>query len=487
MCRAGQTAFVAAALLLVAGCVGPGSIEDPVAELRSADNFPNRQLAAMEALDVQPNDEAYLELLHGIIWRPGYTPDVREAALNRLAERDPEELQKTIRQRLPQMSMWAWLRRLSAIIAERGWREQTPALVSSWARPTTYVQDETSRPEYQALAVLWGEDHVIDVVFQTFVESDRVVEQGLRTRCWNLLHRLGQRDRLVALVADSEARPDDAMLIDLRAAAAELGIVPRNREEILWVRTLRTPEYVHFWEEAVAAIGSVPAARHSMLELRDLPIIVAARRHVPELLERDASQLYTELASRLSGEKHHFAGSNFDNMRGYRTERLHEYRDDLTWSDLAAMHIAIRAMQVPEMVAHLFDYVERDRADTSTEYGGVIRLDEQGRFELMEFPPQLRRHDQEFIASQAMLDAAYTAQFHFHLHVQRPRNDQYAGPGFGDFNYADNTRANCLVFTSVGEDVLNMDFYRHSRVVVDLGEVHRAAGRRDEARDGTGR
>ena len=72
-----------------------------------------------------------------------------------------------------------------------------------------------------------------------------------------------------------------------------------------------------------------------------------------------------------------------------------------------------------------------------------------------------------------MLDAAYTSLFHFHLHVQRYRNADYAGPGFGDVNYADNTRANCLVFTFVSKDAMNVDYYRHGRVLVDLGEIRR--------------
>ena len=96
-----------------------------------------------------------------------------------------------------------------------------------------------------------------------------------------------------------------------------------------------------------------------------------------------------------------------------------------------------------------------------------------GRFQILEFPPRVRVHDQIFHAPQAMLDAGYTGLFHFHLHVQRPRNLDFTGPGPGDRNYANATRANCLVFTSVREDTLNVDFYRHGGVVVDLGVVRR--------------
>ena len=100
-------------------------------------------------------------------------------------------------------------------------------------------------------------------------------------------------------------------------------------------------------------------------------------------------------------------------------------------------------------------------------------LDRKGRFQVLEFPPRVRHHDQKFIPPQAMFDAGYSALFHFHFHVQRFRNSEYAGPGLGDIEYANNTRANCLVMTYVGEGRLNVDFYRHGSVVVDLGVVER--------------
>ena len=60
---------------------------------------------------------------------------------------------------------------------------------------------------------------------------------------------------------------------------------------------------------------------------------------------------------------------------------------------------------------------------------------------------------------------------HFHFHAQQYRNGDHAGPGMGDKNYAQNTRANCLVMTYINETTMNIDYYRHGYVVVDLGTV----------------
>src|SRR5690606_11970718 len=96
-------------------------------------------------------------------------------------------------------------------------------------------------------------------------------------------------------------------------------------------------------------------------------------------------------------------------VRSGQSDRLQGSRASLSWGDLAAMHMAVRAFEAPGMIEHLFHYAERDRADESTEYGGIVQLDENGRFELLEFPPRIRHHDRKFIAPQAMFDAGYTA------------------------------------------------------------------------------
>jgi hypothetical protein len=318
---------------------------------------------------------------------------------------------------------------------------------------------------------LYGEGNVVDAVFALFVESTGPQNAALRTRCWDLLHRLGQRDRMVALLNDVTVAPDDSMLMDLRAGAVELGIVPVNKEEVLWLRKLREPSRAEFWATAVSAVQSLPTERRAELELRDLPIIVSASVHDPELFSMTRDELYARVDAYTRDQKHYARESNYDNLSRSKNDRLYEYKNELTWGDLAAMLVAIRALEVPQVVDHVIDYANRDKEDTSTEFGGIIALDGKSRFEILEFPPMVRDHDNKYISSQAMLDAGYTAIFHFHLHAQKYRNVEYAGPELGDMNYADNTRANCLVFTFVKEGAMNVDYYRHGRVVIDLGVI----------------
>ncbi len=460
------------ALTLWTACAGPPTVQDPLATLHATQTSPRNHIAAMEMLDAQPINDDYKEALHGMIWKSGFITSTREAAFARLAHSDLDGLKRTIRQRLPRMRARAWAERLCELIVENGWRDLSPALISAWANRIGFV-DDLDRVEYHALVRLHGQENVVDVVFGLFVESNKVYQQGLRTRCWELLHRLGYRDRLVGLLADVAVGPDDPMLIDLRTGADELGLVPHNREEILWMRKLRQPERAQFWSQAVRAVAELPDTRRLELELRTVPIVVAASIHDPWLLDASIETLFLRVREHIAAGQVHINSRRFVGFPGAYGQRLGEHRGELTWGDLAAMLLAIRAMRTEPVVDHLFNYADRDHDDQSCEYGGVIGLDEQGRFELLEFPPRFRTADNRFDAPQAMMDAGYTAVFHFHNHAQAYRNTQHAGPGIGDLNYADNTRTNCLVFTFVSKETLNVDFYRHGRVIVDLGEIKR--------------
>ena len=80
------------------------------------------------------------------------------------------------------------------------------------------------------------------------------------------MHRLGERDRLIALASAAEPGADDLLLMDLHASASTFGMVPYNREEIIWLQKLRQPERAEFWAEATAdAVAELPESRRADL------------------------------------------------------------------------------------------------------------------------------------------------------------------------------------------------------------------------------
>jgi hypothetical protein len=277
---------------------------------------------------------------------------------------------------------------------------------------------------------------------------------------------------LISLLKNADIAEDDLFLLDLRKTLLDLGIVPHRKEEILWIRELSKADYEAFWSEAMVTLSELSEGRRSTLEMRDIPMAVSVRRHTPKYMNMRNSQILSEIEQKLKNRKHYFeteGGGTYSST----SELFRNHKDSLTWGDAMAISTALTAMSVTEVRSHLFDYANRDLQDTTTEYGGVIALDKKGRFEILEFEPKIRHHDRRFNASQEMFDAAYTALFHFHFHAQEYRNSDHAGPGMGDKNYASNTRSNCLVFTFVNKDKMNVDYYRHGNVVIDLGTITR--------------
>lgn len=89
------------------------------------------------------------------------------------------------------------------------------------------------------------------------------------------------------------------------------------------------------------------------------------------------------------------------------------------------------------------------------------------------------RHDQRiggddvFVASSDMIEQSDHALAHFHFHVQRWSNRGYAGPSWGDLEYALRHGRICVVFTGISRDELDVDVYFPSSEVVDLGSIRR--------------
>lgn len=460
-------------LVAIGGCAATPA-GDPLKSLSRTDLVPARQVAAMEILDSNPTNPEYLKALRKILVQTGFVRELRDEAWNRLMKYDLAGLKTSLELNLPKMQMYEWRTEVCKRIGDLDWKDMTPTLVRAWAVVLPILgMNLMERPEYLALVKLYGKDRVPEVLFDLLLKSDPVKEANLRSRSWELLLATGERDRILALLADEKIATTDSFILDMRRSASDLQIVPRNREEILWMRALRAPAKRKFWDEARAAAMKLPPDVRANLEPRDLAIIVAAAREKPELLGQTRDQLFEEISLRLVNEKGRRYTASFEGFGAQLPETPRGHAKEMKWGDCAAVLIALQALQQPAIRAHVFDIADRDLADRMTEYGGLMRLDGEGRFELVEYPPQSRGSDVKFEGSNAMFDQGYDALFHFHNHAQAYDNSRYAGPHFGDFNYSDATGVNGLVFTFIDRNTINADFYRRGQVVIDLGTITR--------------
>lgn len=465
---------VAIVLATAAGCANtPRSSQEAASVLSRPGQARETYFAAIEAARTFGPSPETTAALRRMVAADGYAIDARVMAFDLLLETDRKALVEALQNSLPRMGDVSWREQLCGLIADRKLDELVPTLIRAWANPAVGFQSK-ERPERIALGRLVGEDGVSATLLRTMREADPITSANLRIRCWELLMKSGDSARLRALLAEPASVQGDAMLTDLARVANELGVLPTTREEVLWARKLCEPSRAAFMESARAALAAMPKDRREAVEIRSIPVAVAALQRRSALLTASEPDLLAEIDTRTKGRRR--ASPDFTGFGQGFTESLYEQRDRANWSDLAAMALALDLLEDPALRRHLFEQADRDREDRTTEYGGVLALDREGRGELLEFPPRSKNGDLRFESPQALFDALYTGLFHYHNHTQKYENSEYAGPHTGDFAFADSTRCNGLVFTFLSADLIGVDFYRYDRLVVDLGAVSRPEG-----------
>ena len=475
MLRASAIALLALSLV---ACGPPTPLADPASVLADPAAGGRRQMQAMYQLDAMPGSAEHVAALRRPIALPAYGLEVRKAAFERLHELDPDALADQLALSLPRDPSRPWREWACRRIGELRWQAPTATLIRCWAVPLpAWVDRDTPRVEQEALAAIYGDERVAAVLLRELVEADPIVSANLRMRCWELLTGLGEEATLATLVEQREIGARDPMLRDLRGVVEAFGVLPRTREEILWARRLARPEQRPHVEAVATALASLPPEIRASLRMRDLAVVAATAETAPDRLTASTDGLFAALETRLADRE---AGRHVADMEGYggptHAERLGRQRDDLDWGDLAAMHLALDAVDDPSLRSALFDLAERDRIDRTTEYGGMIDLDDRGRWKLVEFPPRSRGSDVRYEGPPELFEALATGIFHVHLHAQSFDNRKYAGPHLGDFQLAEASGINGLVLAFVDWRTLNLDWYRHDRAVVDLGVVRRDGG-----------
>ncbi len=432
---------------------------------------------------------AVREDLKTIAWGTAFPTEMRMAALEALLgdsdHRFDDDTRGMVRLMLPREPDPQVVRELSEAAASRGWAEVTPALVRSLSRPWSGVSDR-QRPEYKALARLNPGTEVPLVVYGVFLHPPEeepafgvVPAERVRSDAWDLLARLDTggelRSRLI-----SEGADESGPIVDMRAALNELRTLPLTGDELRWLASLRTtsPQHSAWWDETRRAVSRLDGPRSTKLQLRHMEPIRWASQHRPDWVAMGRDELLREVRSRLEDRPVYRRSRRERDRIPPSPERLSDWERTLSWADLLAILVVDDALADAALRRALFAQAAMDRDDTSAEYGGVLRLEasspgEPGQFVVVLYPPRpgSRRGDRQFVASTDMIAQSDHAVAHYHFHAQTVRNSDYAGPSPNDLAYAARYGRTCLVFTAVGDGLLNADLYQPDGVVLDLGVV----------------
>ena len=168
----------------LAGCKAP--VTNPVGELADSSAHSTRHWTSIEMLRASPESSSadLIDALQGLIYRPGYSNDVRVAGIELLMETDPDRVVRTTRQRLARINDAEWLEIYCKWLGSQKWaapedkRSINEALISSWGVRWSQWPDENERPERLALVSLNGGDQVIPLIFETFQINKEGIKAG---------------------------------------------------------------------------------------------------------------------------------------------------------------------------------------------------------------------------------------------------------------------------------------------------------------------
>lgn len=435
--------------------------------------------------------EQAIEALKDIVWMRRLPSQLRIAALDQLVGQtgllDENEGMRLTIGLLPTENDDPAVRHvLCQHIVRHNWIEATPSLVRSYSKVDPTIPDE-ARPEHMALLELYPDLEIPEIVFDTFVqhspETDAEMGTRIRRDAWNLLSRIDasgeMRVDLLAGLLEQPPPENDPMLTALRRGLVELRTIPLTGEELEWLTGLhaeRGSAARKWWEDAAAAVASLDAKQRRGVRLRHIEALRWAKANRPEWFTRSRDELLAELDSRLESRVHRRRSTE---IIRFRSEDLRSHQERMAWPDILAALVIDDAIQTGRVRATLFDQAENDRADKTTEYGGIVRISLRESEPNTYIPalyipkPVMRENDTSFVANPEMFIEGHTALAHYHFHVQSVNNGRYAGPSDGDMAYAARYGRACLVFTSINEKTLGVDLYQPDGVVLDLGEITR--------------
>ena len=452
---------------LALGCTSTHVLEDPIATMTDREAwFEKRRDAMTQARREMPNDPRRITALEQILWQPGYPAWQRREAVEDLVEHDASAFRHSLARRIVLLNDWKTLKYILRLAVDGNWADTTPAIVRNYARRAKNIAD-ADRPERRALEKLNPGKSAEQVVFDVFASADDSTSFRQQVAAWELLARLMKPGKLIKQLEIAPSR--SPLVIDLKHAAAHLGVLPTAREGVIWLQHWGDPARTALYEAAAAAAAKLDNAQRRSLELRHLPVLMRLESSDFDLTR---TQLVTQIHRAAQSANRYMIGPTYDGGARDWPQRFTAWSDQMSWGDLITLRVVMRAMRDRDLVATFFAQADRDRDDKSTEYGGVLDVVDD-RFVAMQYEPFIRKHDLKFIPSQKMIDRLYTAIAHYHFHAQRYKNKRYAGPGFGDLKLADRLPFNYVVFTFIDRDRLNVDYYQRGRIVVDLGTIQR--------------
>ncbi|MEM1109595.1 MAG: hypothetical protein AAGH99_12990 [Planctomycetota bacterium] len=444
----------------VTGCgtAGPRPATPEIILDRSLNDSRRADAIRSIALDGEGTDEA-LVALHLLAWSDRHPVTLRSQAMDRLIEHDAEAFWRAADRWLVTVDAPGMIKAIGERAIANDREDAIPALLRRWAIPQKAAV-EMGRPEAVAFRRLVSPTAIREALWGYVISPDRRAAEA----AWMVWFRISNGPAGRQKINGESG--DTPLLEDLRAAAAAVDHLPRNREELHRLTALR--QDAERWVSWSKLRESVHPRLRGHIALRHLPVLARLDKgHKPFGPMRRASGLQSHLRGSQRFARQRPAGRAVDDVSGGGLS--------LSAADVAVAHEVVLAMNERTVVSAWFAQADADHADKTTEHGGVLTWDAQGKPTAVAFPPKQKEGDQKYFSPPELIEAMYTGLAHYHFHAQEYENAEFAGPGRGDLEFVDALRTHALTLTFIDRDRLNVDLAFPGGWVLDLGCIERPA------------
>jgi hypothetical protein len=449
---------------------------DHAAVVSDPDRSDAARARSLAALLEAPPSPGRNEALARVVQNRAFRLDDRFEALDALSRGDEQRAVRAVGAQIRELPVSGVADRFIAYAMAEDWRDVTPDVIRRMARLTMDAQPRPAPPmrsERAALTQLHDGMAPADV-FRVLLE-DPSTPITLGVDAWMLLvAEEGLASARTWLEAATSMSP---LIVDLQRATHEAGVTPVTRDEVLWLMVMLEQER-DTWAAWTETARGLPAVLCDGLMLWHLPLLVHGADG-----PADRSWLDTlEDRAIVHPRDGHLPPVYRASASDYGILRA---------CDIAAIGRLDAMLAHEQLLRELTAQADADLRDPESEHGGLLVWDA-GAERLVARPYAARadrgRRDGAFAVSERMRRDGYTALAQYHFHAQSRDEEDVAAPGMGDLRYAVLTGAPCIVFTPVGRDRLNVDFYARTFeggvFSIDLGTLSprsvRRAGQRSQ-------
>ncbi len=387
---------------------------------------------------------------------------MRIYAMDQLVLADKKRCVAALAFALPRMESWPVLQHACDVTVKLHDFSLLNVLVCSLDRPATTFTPR-DRPEAKAITQLSGRP--LDALLLDALSGPQ--ELAVKIAALDLLCQLEDSSHLQKRLRSLP--PGDSFLDDIRWSIELFNFVPMGTNQVSWMRYLRQDRYANTIIHAAHAHQTLlnqpdyhfaPRFVHLLANLDVQPVILAMSRQ----------QLLDDLRNRLAPLTHVNRTPEYEHAADDVDESLAPNLSKLSRCDLLTIRQLLIFLPNPALRQALQRAGLADRADTSSEHGGLLflRPTDDGITATI-YPPLFSTSDFQYIPSTKLYTDAADALAMFHFHYQQSHNAEKAGPGEGDLRSAAKNLFTGVVITSIDDHRFDVDYFNPDGAVVDLG------------------